>query len=248
MVASGGWTPRWSPKKNEIAYYGIGQQAAANAINLNLFVYDVAKDSPRPLLDKTYSQIWQGLTWSPDGKWICFLGNTPDGGKEIAAVSTEGEKNGFRVVMDSNTVPEISTVRPCLSWGGDGKQVLVSMKGQGDTCQHLYILDSDGKQPPKAVPGQDAKRDYLDFCWSPDGKRIIFTSSELDTSKDKKATATMTFSGGGMTLSGGILTIEVSPNIAPAKDEKAATRPPILLRRRNERCDPNGGHRVDRLF
>ena len=62
-----------------------------------------------------------------------------------------------------------------MSWGGDGKQILVSMKGKGDTCQQLYILDSEGKQPPKAVPGLDRKSNYMDFNWTPDGKRIIFT-------------------------------------------------------------------------
>jgi Tol biopolymer transport system component len=185
MVAPGTWSAKWSPTKNELVYYQFTP-------SINLLVYDVDKQSSRPLLDKTYAQIWWGLTWSPDGKWVCFRGRTPDGGMEIAAVSAEGEKKGFTVLMDSGTQPEIASVRPCLSWGGDGKQVLVSMKGKGDTCQHLYLLDSDGKQPPKAVPGQDATRDYLDFSWSPDNEKIIFTSAALDTAKDQKVPAPAT--------------------------------------------------------
>ena len=104
----------------------------------------------------------------------------------FAVESAEGEKKGFVVLADARSRPEIDSTRSCLSWGGDGKQVLVSMKGRDDKCQQLYLLDSEGKQPPRAVPGQDAARNYNDAGWSPDGKKIVFSSEAMEATKDQK--------------------------------------------------------------
>ena len=84
-----GTYPEWSPKHNEIAYI----ERLDN--NPNLCVHDLATHEHRNLSGKQYL-AFKLMRWSPDGKWICFRGELPDGGLELAAVHTEGEKKGLK--------------------------------------------------------------------------------------------------------------------------------------------------------
>ena len=88
LIDGGGWGSQWSPVRNEIAY----------ARNSDICIYDLGTGTSRTLLKKSYRQIFWGFGWSPDGKWISFLGGLDDGGRELAAVSIDGEEKGFKVL------------------------------------------------------------------------------------------------------------------------------------------------------
>lgn len=167
QLDSAGWGSEWSPKGSEIAY-------VVRRGGPNVCVYDLIEDDRRVLLDKKYAHIHQGMAWSPDGKWICFKANLPDGSHEVAIVHAKGQRKGFKVLSDRR-------VRPGLAWRPDGKQVLVSM-GVTDNDPHrrLCLLDAAGEQPPARLPGQPWDRDNGEGAWSPDGKKIVFASLEVD--------------------------------------------------------------------
>jgi Tol biopolymer transport system component len=168
-----GWGSEWSPRGRVIAY--VVHRGGANVC-----VYDLIEGDRRMLLDTNYAHIHQGMAWSPDGKWICFKANLPDGGHEVAIVHVKGQQKGFKVLCNRR-------VRPALSWRPDGKQILVSM-GVTDNDPHrrLCLLDATGKQPPARLPGQPWDRDNGDMAWSPDGKKIVFASLEVELPRGQR--------------------------------------------------------------
>jgi uncharacterized protein (TIGR03067 family) len=172
QLEANGWGSQWCPTRNEVAYLTRDNRS-------NLCVHNVANDQRRMLLDENhYTQVYEGFTWSPDGKWICFKGHLPQGGCEIAAVSVEGEKKGFKVLLPSSARPESDTVSKTMAWGGTGSQILVTMQTKTDRRLQMYVLDFAGGQP-RLFPGCPASWISDDMAWSPDGKKVVFTASPL---------------------------------------------------------------------
>jgi TolB protein len=169
QIDAEGWGSQWSPKRNEIAY-------TVHAGGAALCIHDVAKNKPRELLQDRYRQIYWGLTWSPDGKWICLKGVLSEGGCEIAAVSAEGEKKGFKVLLPSSALPEVGNAACTMAWGGTGNQILVYMQTKTDRAGRLYVLDFTGAKPPQLFPKFPAGWESSSMAWSPDGKRVVLSA------------------------------------------------------------------------
>ena len=164
LDGNGGWGSKWSNRHDEIAYVTYDSGTA------NLCIYDVATEKRRTLLDKTYRQIWWGLSWSPDDQWICYkAAGLPDGRMEVAAVSVAGEKKGFKVLLPN---PAGVGVDSTMSWGGPRSQILLSMKAKADLCWRLYLLDFAGGGPPRLFPGIPAEWSVGNAAWSADGKKV----------------------------------------------------------------------------
>ena len=142
-----------------------------------MIVYDVATQKRRTLpLEHGYTQIYWGLTWSPDGKWIRFKGTLPDGTSEIAAVATEEGKKDFKVIVPSTMKPEIDNADTTLAWGGPNNEILVCTRSKDDKQSRLYLYDVNGAQKPKAFPGIPADWNASGPAWSRDGKRLVFSA------------------------------------------------------------------------
>ncbi len=191
QIDAGGWGGQWSPRRNEIAYTAFKDQGAL------LCIYDVARKERRELEHKPYQQIFWHFSWSPGGDWICFKADLPDGGSEIAALSVEGEKKGFKVILPSTALPEVANCYNTLSWGGTGEQILIRMKRKSDRAEKLYILDSSGAKPPQVFPHFPAGWLRGDMAWSWDGKKVIFAARAAEPpspkpTSDNSATGTIT--------------------------------------------------------
>jgi TolB protein len=172
LIDSNGWGAQWSPKRNEISYIVSGNRGG-----VELAVYDMAKRSRRSLpLERAYSQIVWGHTWSPDGKWICFKGNMTDGGCEIAAVSAEGGKKGFKIIVPSTTQPDVENADATIAWGGSGNRILVSTQRKDDRVSRLYFFDFAGGKPPQVLPNIPANWQAASPGWSVDGKKVAFSA------------------------------------------------------------------------
>jgi TolB protein len=180
LIDPNGWGSQWSPKRNEISCV----VSANNGIKLQ--VYDPAKRVGRFLpLEKTYSQIIWGHTWSADGKWLCFKGNLRDGGCEIAAVSTEEGKKQFKVIVPSTAQPEIDNSDATIAWGGPGNRILLATQSKDDRTTRLYFFDVDGGKP-KPFPGIPAEWQSFGPAWSSDGKKIVFSAVAGLSPEEKK--------------------------------------------------------------
>jgi TolB protein len=170
LIDANGWGSQWSPKRNEISYV-----ATVNN-RIELVVYDLEKRGRRSLpLEKTYSQIIWGHTWSADGKWLCFKGNLRDGGCEIAAVSAEKDKKQFKVIVPSTAHPEIDNADATIAWGGPGDRILLATQSKDDRATRLYFFELSGGKP-KPFPGIHAEWQSFGPAWSPDGKKIVFSA------------------------------------------------------------------------
>jgi uncharacterized protein (TIGR03067 family) len=168
-----GWGVDWSPVGNEIAYtkYTSGVD--------NIWVIDPDTKEERSLLKtEAYRSVYWNLSWAPDGKAICFLGIRPDGSKEVARVSSEGDDKGFKVLLSMKESPQYTVIRTIVSWAGNPEHILVSMKGPEDQFRQLYLLNADEKEPPTLFEGQNPDFDNGDMAWSSDGKQIAFVSWE----------------------------------------------------------------------
>ena len=168
MIDSSGWGSDWSPVENEIAY------ASADGSDIRVVNPDTGKD--RTLLkDQEYRSIYWNPSWSPDGERICFKGVRADGTEEIAVVSTKGDGKRFRVLL-STANGKFKNVLPIVAWGGNQDRIAVSIRGPDDKCRQLYLLDPEGIDAPKRLPGQDPDGINGDMAWSADGETVIFSS------------------------------------------------------------------------
>jgi TolB protein len=171
LIASEGWGSEWSPTRNEIAYTVYEESGAV------LCIYDVIKNQRRKVLHKAYSQIYWGLAWSPDGNWICFKGILPDGGRELAVVSADGEKKGFKVLLPSSALPEVNNSVGTMAWDVTGKKIFVAMKTETDSVRQIYVLDFTGVKPPQLFRTFPADWPVNCMAWSPDGKKMVISAN-----------------------------------------------------------------------
>jgi len=169
LVDQAGFGSYWCPTGNRIAYAAQGSSGA------NLFVRDLDKaEVGRPLLTRAYRQVYWGMTWSPDGEWIAFKGDTAGGKSELAAVHVDGEAKGFKVLLPRAMPESGNRFSSHIAWGGDGKRILVGLCPPTSQRGHkLYFLDFAQKEPPQLVPGPYPDGYITGVSMSRDGKKIL---------------------------------------------------------------------------
>jgi TolB protein len=182
LIEEKGWNADWSPTNpDEVAYItypGGPVPNVTDATSGNIVVRNLKTNEVRTLLDRQYNYNAWYMKWSPDGKGVCFLGELPSGGSELAIVSAEGQKKGFKVLMPNDAIEHVKEFSYFFSWRPDGKRLLLSMQMDGDDNGQLYLFDVEGKELPQKLAGQNPSYSNTHSCWSPDGKKIMFTFAQ----------------------------------------------------------------------
>ncbi len=148
-----GISPRWSPNGSQFAM--ISQE--------NVFVMDHVTGESRALFNRPFDQVYYGMAWFPDGKRLAVVARPePRKHRQLLFVSTEGEEHGLHERLES----EMSGF---VSFSPDGKKMLL------DNQYKVHIVDVEGTSEPVTIKGQQGANTEAD--WSPNGERIVFTSS-----------------------------------------------------------------------
>lgn len=153
------FNPRWSPDGSKILFLSnlLSQGSDRD-------VFTMSADGTNQLnLTNTRYLPEADPAWSPDGRQIAYVGWQEGGGDAEVYVVNEDGSNTRRITDDSSTHRE-------PTWSPDGQFIAVNRDGGPFP---IMLLRADGSGEPTKVTDNG-----WDQSWSPDGKRIVFTSGK----------------------------------------------------------------------
>jgi TolB protein len=173
-----GKAPDWSPDGRQIAFsHSDGQICVMNADGTNI-------------RQVTHSDTFKsGPSWSPDGKRMVFIltknpGSRTDPQPEIGIMNSDGTDERILTTMDrSNVCKEPDGRKSFLATAHDANAPAWSpvdnriaiWSGIERQYGQIWVINSDGTGS-KQLTKECSRRNNDDPSWSPDGKKILFST------------------------------------------------------------------------
>ncbi len=161
--------PSWSPDGERLVYSGSRDG------NLDLFEVTRADETlgwtdnfvfnSSPLVQGPDNE--QDAQFSPDGSRFAFV----RGKGELVVADADGDNE---IVLHSHFYP------PTYSWSPDGRWIAFASEDQNANSE-IYIIPSTGGDPYNVSRHPDFDEDPV---WSPDGKRLVWSSHRHDNDYD----------------------------------------------------------------
>ena len=172
------WDPSWSPHGKRIAFVsdrdGHFLADMPDIPSYEIYVMDADGGNQRRLTNDLSDD--RSPSWSPDGKRIVFTSRRKK--------DADGHFNLEIYVMDADDGNQQNlTNNPgedrFPSWSPDGKHIVFSSRRDGHfrgnfgITHEIYVMDTDGSNQQRLT--ENRQYDWHP-SWSPDGKRIAFSS------------------------------------------------------------------------
>lgn len=186
-----GSVPKWSPDGEQLAYY------SSQSGSLQLWVYEIDSGQNNQITNLSngidpdpYTRLlgWTDdplkYSWSPKGDALVFASRTPaHGSTALADADPASFLPGAPLILTTTTPPEW-TLSGVFRSGGFGVPAFVdgkidwsrkSISVSAPKSNQLFIVDLRSRAIRQLTQGDGA---YFNPDWSPDGKTIVFASSE----------------------------------------------------------------------
>jgi TolB protein len=139
----------------------VGKQRGVS----ELYTSDLLFNRVRPLTrDRA---LLTGPKWSPDGARLLYTTYHQSGFPDIYMLDfASGRRVPVATFKGTNSGAVFSP---------DGRQIAMSLSGSGNADTEIYVTDSQGKNPRQLTNNKSLEASP---SWSPDGRRIVFTSDE----------------------------------------------------------------------
>ena len=163
--------PTWSPKRSEIAYFGLVEVDDTNQPPPNPYhIYSMNLDDGMvTALTSGGAENRTPRAWRPDGQKILLTISSPYG--------EEVRRSDFYVMdPDGENMINLNLAQSSeagATWSPDGKQIVFS-RGLKKGEVSIFVADADGQNQQRLTfePGWD-----LAPYWSPNGDKIAYRSS-----------------------------------------------------------------------
>lgn len=149
------FSPRWSPDGKKLLYLS----SAGGSVQMYLRWLDSGAEAKLTNL----TQSPRNVQWSPDGKWIAFTMDVPFDAKP--PISMPRKPEGAKWVDPPKYIDK-------MKYRADGGGYLKN------EYSHIFLLSADGGHARQLTSGEYNHGGQ--FCWSNDGKSLIFSANRHD--------------------------------------------------------------------
>jgi Tol biopolymer transport system component len=171
---SNGSYVRWSPDGKEICYHGYSPSGEV------LHFYNLESGTTRSIL-KNVSVEFGGATWSPDSKQVVFMALV-NGKQEVSTINVDGDPASLKVLYRETRLDKLLIGPP--SWSPDGKTLVLSIQEIGPQTpsrpewMHTFLYTMSAVEPSAPVMLEKQMTGVINrgMMWSPDGRKIVFSS------------------------------------------------------------------------